>query len=135
MEEPIAFDRSMEPHYGIAVAVAPGVRRVTAPNPGPFTFRGTNSYIVGSGHVAVIDPGPDDDAHLAALLAATEGETVSHILVTHTHRDHSSLVPRLKAATGARTVGRRSASPGETAPRRRGEQARRGRPIRHSSPT
>ena len=104
MEEPLSFDRIMEPDYGIAVAVAPGVRRVTAPNPGPFTFRGTNSYIVGSGHVAVIDPGPDDDAHLAALLAATEGESVSHILVTHTHRDHSSLVPRLQAATGARTV-------------------------------
>jgi glyoxylase-like metal-dependent hydrolase (beta-lactamase superfamily II) len=105
MAETLAFDRTMEPRYGTAVAVAPRVRRITAPNPGPFTFRGTNSYIVGSGQVAVIDPGPDADAHLAALLAATEGEAVSHIFVTHTHRDHSSLVPRLKAATGATTVG------------------------------
>ena len=89
---------------GIA-EVAPGVRRLTAANAGPFTFRGTNSYIVGSGRVAVVDPGPDDPAHVAALLAAVGGETVTHILVTHTHRDHSGAVPALARATGAATAG------------------------------
>jgi glyoxylase-like metal-dependent hydrolase (beta-lactamase superfamily II) len=84
-----------------AVAVAPGVRRLTAPNPGPFTAAGTNTYIVGSGRVAIIDPGPDIPAHVDALLVALTGETVSHILVTHTHRDHSGAVSALKARTGA----------------------------------
>jgi len=101
----ITFDRDFAPHYGEAVAVAPGVRRITARNPGLFTFTGTNSYVVGNGRVAVIDPGPDDAAHVAALLAATAGETVTHILVTHTHRDHSGAAPALKAATGALTAG------------------------------
>jgi hydroxyacylglutathione hydrolase len=81
------------------------LRRVTARNPGPFTFHGTNSYIVGEGKVAIVDPGPDDDAHIAALLAASTGETVTHILVTHTHRDHSGGAARLVRATGAATVG------------------------------
>lgn len=84
-----------------ALEVAPGVRRVTADNPGPFTFRGTNSYIVGTSSLAVIDPGPDDEAHFQALLRAIGGRPVSHILVSHTHRDHSPLAARLKAATGA----------------------------------
>jgi glyoxylase-like metal-dependent hydrolase (beta-lactamase superfamily II) len=79
----------------------PGVRRVLADNPSPFTFKGTVSYIVGRGEVALIDPGPLDEAHIAALLDAVRGETVSHIFVTHTHRDHSPAVPRIKAATGA----------------------------------
>jgi glyoxylase-like metal-dependent hydrolase (beta-lactamase superfamily II) len=92
--------------------VAPGIRRITAPNPGPFTHTGTNTYIVGSGRVAVIDPGPDIAAHVDALLAALAGETVSHILVTHTHRDHSAAVPALKARTGATVLsgGRHRAS-------------------------
>jgi glyoxylase-like metal-dependent hydrolase (beta-lactamase superfamily II) len=81
--------------------VTPGVRAIVANNPGPFTFKGTMSYIVGRGTVAILDPGPDDDAHIAALLAAVRGETVSHIFVTHTHRDHSPAVPKVKAATGA----------------------------------
>jgi glyoxylase-like metal-dependent hydrolase (beta-lactamase superfamily II) len=80
---------------------APGVRRVLANNPGPFTFKGTVSYIVGRGQVAIIDPGPLDETHIAALLDAVRGETVTHIFVTHTHRDHSPAVPRIKAATGA----------------------------------
>lgn len=84
-----------------AVTVAPCVRRVLAPNPGPFTATGTNTYIVGSGRVAVIDPGPALPAHTEALLAALAGETVSHILLTHTHRDHSGAVAALKARTGA----------------------------------
>jgi len=79
----------------------PGIRRLLCNNPGPFTFKGTVSYIVGRGQVAIIDPGPDDAEHIAALLAAVRGETVSHIFVTHTHRDHSPAVPHIKQATGA----------------------------------
>ncbi len=80
----------------------PGLRRVLAPNPSAMTGRGTNSYLVGEGAVALIDPGPDDPAHLAALLAAlAPGERISHILVTHAHRDHSALAPAAAAATGA----------------------------------
>ncbi len=97
----IDFNRDFTPEIGAAVPLGASVRRVTAPNGGPFTFRGTNSYIVGHGRVAVIDLGPDDAAHIAALLAATAGEEVAAILVTHTHRDHSGGVQRLVAATGA----------------------------------
>ena len=97
----LEFDTAFDPAYGGSVAAAPGVLRVTAPNPGPFTFHGTNSYIVGTDTLAVIDPGPDDDAHLATLLAAIAGRPVSHILISHTHRDHSPLAARLSAATGA----------------------------------
>ncbi|MDU0364840.1 MBL fold metallo-hydrolase [Rhizobium sp. 25PS6] len=104
MDSP-AFDLAFEPAYGRAVPVAPGVERVTANNPGPFTFFGTNSYIVGSSSVAVIDPGPEDDAHFQALMAALGGRAVTHIFVSHTHRDHSPLAKRLQAATGAVTVG------------------------------
>jgi glyoxylase-like metal-dependent hydrolase (beta-lactamase superfamily II) len=99
------FDRSFEPAYGRAVQVAPGVERITVNNPSAFTFHGTNSYIVGGASVAVIDPGPDDDAHFRALLSALEGRKLTHISVSHTHRDHSSLAARLKAATGAVTLG------------------------------
>ncbi len=81
------------------------VRRLVAPNASPFTFNGTCSYIVGEGRVAIVDPGPDDDTHLSALLAAVEGERVETILVTHTHRDHSVGAGKLRAATGARVVG------------------------------
>lgn len=95
------FDLEFDPSYGKAVTVAPGVLRLTAPNPSPFTFRGTNTYLVGRESLALIDPGPDDPAHLAALLAAIGGRRVSHILVSHTHRDHSPLAARLKAETGA----------------------------------
>lgn len=98
------FDMSFSPEYGQAVEVAPGVRRLTANNPGPFTFHGTNTYLVGTDALAVIDPGPDDDAHLGAILAAAGGRAISHILVSHTHRDHSPLAARLKAATGAMTA-------------------------------
>ena len=96
---------SDDPTYGQAERVIPGVRRLTAPNPGPFTFHGTGTYIVGEGRVAVIDPGPNDPAHLSALRGALEGETVTHILVTHTHRDHSPLAGPLKALTGAVIAG------------------------------
>ena len=91
--------------YGRVEVVSPLVRRVLAHNPGPFTYTGTGTYIVGRGTVAIVDPGPDDAAHIAALLAAVAGETVSHIAITHTHRDHSPAAPAVQAATGARIVG------------------------------
>ena len=81
------------------------VRRLVAPNASPFTFNGTCTYIIGEGAVAIVDPGPADEAHLAAILAAVEGERVETILVTHTHRDHSALANKLRKATGARVVG------------------------------
>jgi glyoxylase-like metal-dependent hydrolase (beta-lactamase superfamily II) len=91
--------------YGAVVELSPLVRRVLARNPGPFTERGTATFIVGRGRVAVIDPGPDDPAHVEALLGALGGETVTHILVTHTHRDHSPATAALQAATGAPSHG------------------------------
>jgi glyoxylase-like metal-dependent hydrolase (beta-lactamase superfamily II) len=99
------FNHSFDAAHGNAVEVSALVRRVTCNNPGPFTFKGTNSYIVGRGKVAIIDPGPEDEDHLAALLDAVRGETVTHIVITHTHRDHSPLTRRLQQATGARTWG------------------------------
>ena len=85
--------------------LSPGVRRLLAPNPSPFTYTGTQTYIVGRGDVAVIDPGPDIPAHVEALLAALEGERVAAIVCTHTHRDHSPASRPLAAATGAPIVG------------------------------
>jgi len=101
MGDDIRFDKSFDLVPGHAEEVMPGVRRVLADNGGPFTFKGTVSYIVGRGKVAIVDPGPDDPAHIQALLDAVRGETVTHIFVTHTHRDHSPAVPAIKAATGA----------------------------------
>ena len=97
----IPFVKDFDPEYGVCRRVSPRIRRVVADNPGPFTFTGTGTYIVGNGTVAVIDPGPDDGAHLEALLAAVEGETVSHVLVTHTHRDHAPLARPFADAVGA----------------------------------
>jgi len=91
--------------YGTADQVSPLIRRVIAQNPGPFTFTGTGTYIVGHGEVAVIDPGPADNDHILALMAALEGETVSHILITHTHLDHSPAAAALQNLTGAETYG------------------------------
>jgi glyoxylase-like metal-dependent hydrolase (beta-lactamase superfamily II) len=96
---------SREPPPRAVTQVSPMVRRLVAPNPSPFTFNGTCSYIVGEGGVAVVDPGPDDDSHLEALLKAVDGERVETILVTHTHRDHSPGARKLRAATGAPVVG------------------------------
>jgi glyoxylase-like metal-dependent hydrolase (beta-lactamase superfamily II) len=101
----IPFRRDFAFDYGKIETVAPGIRRVIANNPGPFTFRGTGTYIVGEGKVAVIDPGPDLAEHVGALLDALRGETITHILVTHTHRDHSPAAAAVKAATGAPTYG------------------------------
>lgn len=100
----LEFDRQFEPAYGEAVPVGDRVLRVTVNNPGPFTFHGTNSYIVGRETLAVIDPGPEDEAHLQVLLNAIAGRPVSHIFVSHTHADHSPLTARLKEATGATVV-------------------------------
>lgn len=104
MSDDILFERDFDPNYGRAVTLAPGLRRVTARNGGPYTYRGTNSYIVGEGEVAILDPGPDDAEHIDLLVAATRGERVRHIVLTHTHRDHSAGVARLKAATGAEAI-------------------------------
>jgi glyoxylase-like metal-dependent hydrolase (beta-lactamase superfamily II) len=87
------------------VRLSPLVRRIVADNPGPMTFTGTCTYVIGNGEVAVIDPGPESPGHLAALLEGIKGERVRHILVTHTHRDHSTGATALKAATGAQIVG------------------------------
>lgn len=92
------------PRYGEVVEVAPMIRRVVAENPSKFTYRGTGTYIVGSGEVAVIDPGPQHDAHRDALDAALAGQRVVAILVTHCHADHSPLAAWLRAETGAPTV-------------------------------
>ncbi len=81
---------------GILEAVAPGLRRITANNPGPLTFRGTGTYIIGQHNVALIDPGPDDPAHIAAIVNELGDEKITHILVTHTHRDHSAGTARLQ---------------------------------------
>lgn len=109
MTAALQFNRQLDFRYGEAALVTPLIRRVIAENPSAFTFHGTGTYIVGrnepGAEVAVIDPGPDMDAHVASLLRAVEGQRVSHILITHTHRDHSPAAAALKAATGAPTYG------------------------------
>jgi glyoxylase-like metal-dependent hydrolase (beta-lactamase superfamily II) len=101
MNDDIPFDRTLDLAPDTVDEVVPSVRRVMANNPSPFTFKGTMSYIIGKGKVAIVDPGPNDPAHIGALLNAVRNETVTHIFVTHTHRDHSPAVPAIKAATGA----------------------------------
>ena len=92
-----------DPKAGDPETLAIGLRRVLAPNPSPMTFRGTNTYLVGERELAVIDPGPDSDSHLEALLAAlTPGQSISHIVVTHAHIDHSPLAAQLAKRTGAK---------------------------------
>jgi hydroxyacylglutathione hydrolase len=100
------FDKNPVARYGVAEELLPGLgprlRRVTCPNPSPMTFTGTQSYLVGEGEVALIDPGPRDRAHLAAIADALEpGERITHILVTHTHADHSPGARAVAEATGA----------------------------------
>ncbi|HEX3863172.1 MAG TPA: MBL fold metallo-hydrolase [Stellaceae bacterium] len=101
----IPYRRDITFEYGKLEPVAPGVRRIVANNPGPFTFKGTGTYVIGEGEVAVIDPGPDLAEHIDALTASLANERVTHILVTHTHRDHSPAAKALKEATGAPTYG------------------------------
>lgn len=90
---------------GLAQSLHPLVRRLLAPNPSAFTFYGTQTYIVGHGEVVVIDPGPNLAPHVAAILAATQGETIRYIMCTHTHNDHSPAAAPLQAATGAEIIG------------------------------
>lgn len=90
------------PAHGIPLMLEPDLRLVLAPNPSPMTYWGTNTYILGTDALAVIDPGPDSDAHLEALLSCqTGGARITHILVTHAHKDHSPLAARLSCETGA----------------------------------
>jgi glyoxylase-like metal-dependent hydrolase (beta-lactamase superfamily II) len=105
MATEIPFRRDIEVEYGAVAQVTPLIRRVVARNPSPFTFKGTGTYIIGRGKVAVIDPGPALSEHVDALLMALRGETVTHILITHTHVDHSPAAAALKRATGAETYG------------------------------
>jgi glyoxylase-like metal-dependent hydrolase (beta-lactamase superfamily II) len=104
-----SFRTAMTFEYGVARQLMPGVARLVANNPSPFTYKGTNTYVVGAasgtGAVAVIDPGPHDDAHLAALLAAIGDRRVTHAVITHTHRDHVDGLAAFIAATGAKTAG------------------------------
>ncbi|MDE2134221.1 MAG: MBL fold metallo-hydrolase [Alphaproteobacteria bacterium] len=101
----IVFDRSFKAPYGEAVRLSPLIRRVLANNPGPYTFMGTGTYIVGARDVAVIDPGPFLAEHIEALQRALAGLRVTHILVTHTHADHSSAAAALREWSGAATYG------------------------------
>jgi glyoxylase-like metal-dependent hydrolase (beta-lactamase superfamily II) len=111
----IPFVRQMAFEYGRVDQVSPRIRRVIAENPGPFTFHGTGTYIVGDGEVAVIDPGPLVEKHLQALKAAVSGETVKAILITHDHADHAPLAAALAKETGAPILGGEP-HPGRQAP-------------------
>lgn len=99
------FDRSFDAPAGVPVQVSPLVCRLVAGNASPFTFTGTCTYLVGERALAVIDPGPDDPAHVEAILRAAAGKPISHIVVTHTHKDHSPGARLLQARTGAPIVG------------------------------
>src|SRR5262249_20879611 len=99
----IPFIKAFEPRYGELVTVTPRIARVVANNPGPFTFTGSGVYIVGDRDVAVIDPGPDMPEHIEALKRALAGKRLTHILVTHTHIDHSPAAKPLKEWSGAKT--------------------------------
>jgi glyoxylase-like metal-dependent hydrolase (beta-lactamase superfamily II) len=105
MSDDLMFDADFPVPAGACLRLSPLVRRVVAGNAGSFTFTGTCSYILGEGRVAIVDPGPDLPEHVAALLDAVRGETVTHIVVSHTHRDHSPAARTVKAATGAPIVG------------------------------
>ncbi|MFQ5557565.1 MAG: MBL fold metallo-hydrolase [Acidimicrobiales bacterium] len=95
------FDTDFEPRHGEMVEVSRRLRRIVARNPSKYTFHGTGTYVIGRGTVAVVDPGPDDPTHVDAVLHALRGETVSHVLITHTHSDHSPATRAVAAATGA----------------------------------
>jgi glyoxylase-like metal-dependent hydrolase (beta-lactamase superfamily II) len=99
----IPYRRELSFSYGKIEQIAPLVRRVVAENPSPFTHYGTGTYVLGTGNVAVIDPGPADPAHIDALVHGLDGETITHILVTHTHMDHSPGCALLREHTDAKT--------------------------------
>ncbi len=105
-----------DPPVGVPVTLAPGLRRILAPNPSPMTWRGTNTYLVGTGDLAVIDPGPRSAAHLEAILAALRpGQRISHIVVSHTHLDHSPLARDLATRSGAPVLAFGDATAGRSA--------------------
>ena len=104
-EDQLFFEPPPQAEAGELVRVSPLVQRLIANNPSPFTFTGTCSYLVGRDELAIIDPGPLDEAHIAALMRAADGRRVAHIVVTHTHRDHSPAAARIRAETGAPVVG------------------------------
>ena len=115
MADEIPFRKEMIFEYGVPRELFPGVARLVANNPGPFTFKGTNTYLLGKGRdIALVDPGPEDDAHLKATLAAVQGKRITAIIITHTHRDHIDGLPRLQAETGAKVYGfgRKARNPG-----------------------
>lgn len=99
------YDRDFTPRYGQAIEIVPGVRRLTANNPGPFTFYGTNCYLLGTDRLVVVDPGPADELQVDAILKAADGATIEAILVSHTHVDHAPGARLLKQRTGAQIVG------------------------------
>ena len=101
----IPFVKDIDFSVGKPDIVLPGVRRIIADNPGPFTFTGTGTYIIGTGDVAVIDPGPARDAHVDAIMTALDGERISHILITHTHSDHCGCARALADRSGAPIYG------------------------------
>jgi glyoxylase-like metal-dependent hydrolase (beta-lactamase superfamily II) len=105
MADEIPFVKELKFQYGELERVGPNVRRLIARNPSPFTYTGTGTYVVGQGRVAVIDPGPASPEHVTALLHALQGEAIAHIIITHTHLDHSPAAPLLVARTGAPTFG------------------------------
>ena len=95
----------LEFKYAVAKEVLPGIRRIVAPNPSPYTLHGTGTYIIGKKEIAIIDPGPNIKSHIEAILRETEGEKITHILVTHTHADHSPAARPLSELTGAKVMG------------------------------
>lgn len=97
--------QTFEPHHGQLIGLSDQLSRITAPNSGPFTFHGTNSYLIGKESVAIIDPGPIIDDHIAAIIKAVEGRPVTHIIVTHTHADHSPAAKVLAGHFNAPTYG------------------------------
>lgn len=97
--------QKFEPHHGSAVPLSKKIRRITAPNSGPFTFHGTNTYLVGTESVAIVDPGPVIESHIHAIKKAIGERPVTHIIITHTHADHSPACATLKAHYGAPTYG------------------------------
>ncbi|MAP93414.1 MAG: MBL fold metallo-hydrolase [Ponticaulis sp.] len=114
MAAPIPFVREMDFEYGQVTEMSPLIRRVIANNPGSFTYTGTGVYIIGRGTVAVIDPGPINADHFDALKAALEGETISHVLVTHSHMDHSPLAHPLAEWAGCQVYAKGPAIPTES---------------------